>query len=51
MDELVAYIVLVVFCPAMMVGLVKTFIEVTGKPKQSRGTDTRGGAVSVVSEE
>ena len=50
-DELVAYIVLVVFCLAMMVGLIKTFIEITGERKQSRGPDTPGGADSIASEE
>ena len=50
-DELVAYIVLVVFCLAMMVGLIKTFIEVTGKPKRSRGRDRPDGSDSIVREE
>ena len=35
LDELVAYVVLVVFGIAMMIGLVKTFIEVAVKPKRS----------------
>ena len=50
-DELVAYIVLVVFCLAMMVGLIKTFIEVTGKSQRSNGEDTPGRPDSILREE
>lgn len=50
-DELVAYIALVVFGIAMMVGLVKTFIEVTGTSQRSNSADMPGPTDSITREE
>ena len=42
-DELVAYVSLVIFGVVMIVGLVKTFIEVVVKPKRSDQSDAGSG--------